>query len=160
MSKKWISILLAVVLLAATFSTVFAEAAPGTCPHNRIIRAGRQGFISTNPDFACQTNARRVNASAAPTPKSLKFVRPLLRLESKTVQPASVVFSGTTRVYFDLNKNMQNAYKQGRLAIYFYDPVSKTWTKLYSSRMAMKGNIFRLTSYVYKYGIYGLAKSD
>jgi hypothetical protein len=160
MSKKWISILLAVVLLAATFSTVFAEAAPGTCPHNRTVKVGRQGFFSTNPDFACQTNARRVNASAAPVPSTLKFVRPLLRLESKTVQPASVVFSGKTSVFFDLNKNQEKAWKAGVLAIYFYNPNLKTWTKLSSSSLPMKGSAFRIGSPIYQYGLYGLAKSD
>ena len=159
MSKKWVSILLAVVLLAATFSTVFAEAAPGTCPHNRTVKVGRQGFFSTNPDFACQTNARRASAATAPVPSYFKFVRPLLRLESKTVQPASVVFSGKTQVYFDLNKNQEKAWKAGVLAIYFYDPTTKTWTKLSSSRMPMKGNTFRLAAPIYKYGLYGLAKT-
>lgn len=159
MSKKWFSIFIAVVLLLASFSTVFAEAAPGACPHKGPVKVGRQGFMSSSPDFACQVNAGRVNASAAPVPKTLKFVRPIMRLESKTVQPASVVFSGRTQVYFDLNKNQEKAWKAGVLAIYFYDPDTKTWAKLSSSQIPMKGATFRVGAYIFKYGLYGLAKT-
>lgn len=159
MSKKWFALFIAVVLLVATFSAAFAEAAPGACPHKGAVRVGRQGFMSSNPDFACQTKASRVNASAAPVPSSFKFVRPLLRLESKTVQPASVVFSGKTQVYFDLNKNQEKAWKAGVLAIYFYDPDAKTWTKLSSYQSPLKGSAFRVAASISKYGLYGLAKT-
>lgn len=159
MSKKWFALFLSIVLLLASFSTVFAEAAPGACPHKGPLKVGRQGFISSSPDFACQVNAARVNTSAAPAPRNLKFVRPIMRLESKTVQPASVVFSGKTQVYFDLNKNQEKAWKAGVLAIYFYDPVTKTWAKLSGSRLPLKGSTFRVGAYIYKYGLYGLAKT-
>lgn len=159
MSKKWFAVFVAVVLLLVTFSTVFAEAAPGACPHSGAVKVGRQGFMSSSPDFPCQIKASRVNVSAAPVPKNLKFVRPLMRLESKTVQPASVVFSGKTQVYFDLNKNQEKSWKAGVLAIYFYDPTTKTWTKLSSSQVPLKGNTFRVAASISKYGLYGLAKT-
>ena len=65
-----------------------------------------------------------------------------MRLESKTVQPASVVFSGKTQVYFDLNKNQEKAWKAGVLAIYFYDPVTKTWAKLSNPGLAWQIHLF------------------
>ncbi len=158
MSKKLFSVLIVLALLLSTFSIAFAETAPGTCPRGQTVRvAGRQGFQSSNSDFKCQTKAYKVKTSAAPAPRNLKFVRPIMTLENKTVQPKGVVFSGRSQVYFDLNKNQQKAWKQGRLAIYYYDKVTKTWYKLPSSRQAMKGNTFRLVSSIYNFGLYGLA---
>lgn len=158
MYKKLFSVLIVFVMLVSTFSIAFAETAPGTCPRGNTVRVGgKQGFHSTNPDFKCQTKAYKVKTSAAPVPRNLKFVRPVMNLENKTIQPKGVVFSGKAQVYFYLNKNQQKAWKQGRLAIYFYDKVTKTWYKLPSSRQAMKGNAFRLVSPIYNYGLYGLA---
>lgn len=158
MSKKLFSVLIVFVLLVSTFSVAFAETALGTCPRGNTVRVGgKQGFHSSNSDFKCQTRAYRVKPSAAPVPRSLKFVHPVMTLENKTVQPKSVVFSGKTQVYFYLNQNQQKAWKAGRLAVYYYDKVTKTWYKLPSSRQEMKGNQFRLVSSIYNYGLYGLA---
>ena len=159
MSKKWFSILIVVVLLASTFSVALAEVTPGTCPHGETVKVGRQGFRSTNTDFPCQTEAYAVRASSAPTPKTLKFVRPLLRLESKTVKPEAVVFSGKTLVYFDLNKNQEKAWKSGVLAVYYYDLTTRTWNKLSSAQVPLKGKGFRVSSRIYHYGYFGLAKT-
>jgi len=158
MSKKLFSVLIVFVMLVSTFSIAFAETAPGTCPRGNTVQvSGKQGFHSSNSDFKCQTKAYRIKNSKAPVPKELKFVRPIMTLENKTIQPKSVVFSGKTQVYFYLNKNQQNAWKQGRLAVYYYDKLTKTWYKLPSSRQEMAGNKFRLVSSIYNYGLYGLA---
>ena len=158
MVKKLITLFVVLALLAVTFSAALAEAAPGTCPRGETVRVGgRQGFHSSNSDFKCQTKVYKYASSAAPVPRDLKFVRPVMSLENKTVQPKSVVFGGKTQVYFDLNQNQQKAWKAGRLAIYFYDTTTKTWYRLPSSRQAMKGNIFRLVSSIYDFGLYGLA---
>ena len=159
MSKKWLSLLIVFALLAITVGTALAEAAPGTCPHSRTIRLGKGGFYSTNPDFACQTNAYSVRASAAPTPKTLSFVRPLMQLTKKTVQPDSVVFSGKTRAFFDLNKNQEKAWKAGVLAVYYYDMTTRTWQKLPSYQMVLNVKGFRIASNIWDFGYYGLAKT-
>ena len=157
MSKKWFSLIIVFALLAITVGTALAEAAPGTCPHANTVRVGKGGFYSTNADFPCQTNATSIRVSAAPTPKNLTFVRPLMYLSKKTVQPDSVVFSGKTRAFFDLNKNQEKAWKTGVLAVYFYDMNTRTWQKLPSYQMAVKG--FRVASNIWDYGYFGLAKT-
>ncbi len=158
MSKKWLSLLIAVVLLLSTVGTALAETAPGTCPRGETVRVGgKQGFHSSNSDFKCQTKAYNVKVSAAPAPKALKFVRPIMSLEKKTVQPDSVVFSGKTQVYFDLNKNQEKAWKAGKLAIYYYDKFTKTWTKLSSAQAVSVPRGFRIASGINNFGLYGLA---
>jgi len=159
MSKKWLSLIIVFTLLAITVGTALAEAAPGTCPHSNTVRVGKGGFYSTNPDFPCQTNATSVRASAAPASKSVTFVRPLMYLSKKTVQPDSVVFSGKTRAFFDLNKNQEKAWKAGVLAVYFYDLTTRTWQKLPSSQMVLKAKGFRIASNIWDFGYYGLAKT-
>jgi len=154
--------MLAIIILATTFGTALArpagEVAPGTCPHSLTVRVGKGGFHSTNADFPCQTEAYQVRAQAAPVPKTLKFIRPVLRLEQKTVQPRGVVFSGKATVFFDLNKNQEKAWNQGVLAIYYYNLSTRSWQKLSSSRVEVKGKIFRISSSIWDYGYYGLAK--
>jgi hypothetical protein len=159
MSKKWLTLFIVFAMLAITVGTALAEAAPGTCPHSNTVRVGKGGFFSTNADFPCQTNATSVRVSSAPAPKTLQFVRPLMYLSKKTVQPDGVVFSGKTRAFFDLNKNQEKAWKAGVLAVYFYDMNTRTWMKLPSSQWVMKGKTFRIGSNIWDYGYYGLAKT-
>lgn len=158
MSKKWLSLFIALVLLLSVVGTALAETAPGTCPRGQTVRVGgKQGFQSTNTDFKCQTKAYNVKVSAAPAPKDLKFVRPIMSLEKKTVQPDSVVFGGKDQVYFDLNSNQEKAYKAGKLAIYYYNKATKTWTKLSSAQAPSVPRGFRIASTINNFGLYGLA---
>ena len=161
MSKKWLTLTIVLIMLALTCGEALAkplqEVAPGKCPHPLTIRMGKQGFYSSNPDFACQTTTHNVPAHSAPAPKNLKFVRAVMSLESKTTKPRSFVFAGTTQAFFDLNANQAKAWKAGTLAVYYYNKDTHTWSKIASfQQTGPKG--FRIASNIYNYGMLGLAK--
>jgi len=158
--KKILLIALALVLVA---STVLAVTGPGKWVpikkgQNLSVNIGRAGVSYTDSFYAGTVNVWRLGDYGYHAPKGFEFTQLLLGVKfyDKNWNRIQTV-TGAVYVFFDLRQKEQNAFRDNRLSIYYFDTWKGLW-KVCPTYTINGGS--RAVCRIRNYGVYGLMFRD
>ena len=158
--KKILLIALTLVLVA---STVLAVTGPGKWVpikkgQNLSVNIGRAGVSYTDSFYAGTVNVWRLGDYGYHAPKGFEFTQLLLGVKfyDKNWNRIQTV-TGAVYVFFDLRQKEQNAFRDNRLSIYYFDTWKGLW-KVCPTYTINGGS--RAVCRIRNYGVYGLMFRD
>ena len=158
--KKILLIALALMLVA---STVLAVTGPGKWVpikkgQNLSVNIGRAGVSYTDSFYAGTVNVWRLGDYGYHAPKGFEFTQLLLGVKfyDKNWNRIQTV-TGAVYVFFDLRQKEQNAFRDNRLSIYYFDTWKGLW-KVCPTYTINGGS--RAVCRIRNYGVYGLMFRD
>lgn len=129
---------------------------------NVDLSNGREGVYMQNSSANGELDLTRTPVMhALHTPTGVHFSQPIINFQVDNANDIQdTYFHGLTYVYFNLSLSELNAWKNGSLSIYHYNPTTKIWSEIPSfqvDRGNTSGN--RVAAIATGYGEYGLGSA-
>lgn len=154
--KKVIISLLVIIMAFSTIAATFTTSNTVRKGDTKSFYRGRAGVAFTNSQFTANvTVTRKSNTSKVPGESPPNFRQKLLDVRLTDFDGNRIKFVlGPVYVYFNVTDKEVRMWDSGKLAIFYYDPWTDSWTKCSTFLISGKNN--QLSCRIRVFGLYGL----